>query len=113
MVIPLTSGSAGGKLSRDVIPYATTSRPILRESALDTYSDTEIPDKGTFRYDGGPAVVVPMPGETPPKAQPKPKKVPPEARITSRPARPRKLAYGAYGAKPKGGRTIVLTRKAD
>jgi hypothetical protein len=59
----------------------------------------ECPDDGTFPYDGGPRVPVPMPKAAPLGAPPGAGGV--DGRPVSLPAAPKKLTYPAYGEQPR------------
>jgi hypothetical protein len=71
--------------------------PSAAEEALP--APRTMPKDGTYQYDGGPAIPVPLPG---PEAKPnrvKPVPVVPENRVVSIQAKAPKYSYKAYGEK--------------
>jgi hypothetical protein len=68
--------------------------------------------QGTYPYDGGPRVPVPMPKTDPAPMAAPPATVPLEGRSVSLPARPAKLSYPAYGEQPIRPTAIVKNPSA-
>jgi hypothetical protein len=68
------------------------------------------PAPGTYPYDGGPRMPVPMPKTDPTPTTAPPASVPLEGRSASLQAKPAKLSYLAYGEKPARSTTVAKDR---